>query len=265
MRLIEGFEFFPLTFNDEGRLESGQESAALLERASSAPASDAIFLAHGFRNDVSDATNLYTRFLTTFRAHLARPEFQGLTARRFVVVGVYWPSKPFRESFDNTPAGTRGLGADRQAMATAATQLEELKADASPSEAKKLDKAIRLLPALEGNPAKQDEFVALVLSVIDDADDDQTEGLPRIRQRPGSELLARLSLPAGDGTTRHWRCARRDRRWRRPVSEPDALVRHEGPVRQGRRHRRGCGRACAPRSRARPSAFISWDTVLAAG
>jgi len=200
MRLIEGFEFFPLTFNDEGRLESGQEYAALLERAGSGPASDAIFLAHGFRNDVSDATNLYTRFLTTFRAHLARPEFKDLTARRFVVVGVYWPSKPFRESFDNTPAGTRSLGSDGQAMATATTQLEELKTDASPSEARKLDKAMRLLPTLEGNPAKQDEFVALVLSVINEADDDQTEGLPRIRQRPGSELLARLSPPAGDGT-----------------------------------------------------------------
>ena len=78
-------------------------------------------------------------------------------------------------------------------MATATTQLEDLKADASPSDAKKIDKAIRLLPSLEGNPAKQDEFVALVLSVIDDADDDQTEGLARIRRRPGSEMLARLS------------------------------------------------------------------------
>ena len=199
MRLIEGFDFFPLTFNDEGVLESRQELDALLEQAS-ASASDAIFLAHGFRNDASDATRLYTRFLTTFRAHLTRPEFHDLAARRFVVAGVYWPSKPFRESFDNTSAGTRGLGDDPQAIATATTQLKDLKADASPSDAKKLDKAIRLLPTLEGNPAKQDEFVALVLSVIDDADDDQTEGLPRIRRRPGSEMLARLSLPAGDGT-----------------------------------------------------------------
>ena len=87
MQNIEGFDFGPLTFNDRGQLESRQEFDALVETAKAGPATDAIFIAHGFRNSVDDATTLYTHFLQTLRAHLSRPEFEGVAARRFVVGG----------------------------------------------------------------------------------------------------------------------------------------------------------------------------------
>src|SRR5687768_1157964 len=101
MQMVEGFDFFPLTFDDRGKLTTAQEQGSLIARANAAPASDAIFLAHGFRNDESEASSLYTRFLKTFRAQLSRPEFAAVAARRFVVAAVYWPSKPFREVFDD--------------------------------------------------------------------------------------------------------------------------------------------------------------------
>jgi hypothetical protein len=203
MRIIEGFEFFPLTFDDHGTLESREEFDALIERSNAGPATDAIFIAHGFRNDETDATNLYTKFLTTFRAHLTRPELGAVAGRQFVVAGVYWPSKPFRESFDTGPAGTRALHDESRALADVKAQLEDLKThDASPAQRPKLEKAITLLPALEGNPKAQDEFVELVLSLLDHStlDTDKTEGLPKIRTRSGSEILARLSPSAADGT-----------------------------------------------------------------
>jgi len=87
MRIIEGFDFFPLTFDDKGKLESPQEFELLTDRATTSPATDAIFIAHGFRNDAADATTLYTSFLKNFRGHLLRPEFHGLAERRFVVAG----------------------------------------------------------------------------------------------------------------------------------------------------------------------------------
>src|SRR5262245_51517466 len=202
MRTIEGFDFFPLTFNDKGKLESGQELDALIERAVAAPATDAVFIAHGFRNDAGDATTLYTAFLKTFRGQLARPEFSAMAGRRFVVAGVYWPSKPFRE---NTPiAGqTRGLHDDADPMAGLKAQLEDLKKDfTSPAQRPKLEKAMTLLPTLAGNPKAQDEFVTLLLSLVDHSDTDKTEGLSQIRRRSGSELLARLSPAAAVGGTR---------------------------------------------------------------
>jgi hypothetical protein len=209
MQKIEGFEFFPLDYDGDGALQSGQEFDLLIDRARKERATDAIFIAHGFRNDVADATGLYTRFLKTFKTHLALPQFKSIADRRFVVAGIYWPSKRFREVSDGD-AGTRGIQNPADAIRTAKAHLEELKQDASPAERTKLEKAIELLPTLERNPKKQDEFVALVLSLLDRSKLDETEGLPQIRRRSGSELLNRLApAPAADieshragGTTR---------------------------------------------------------------
>ena len=200
MQNIEGFDFFPLTFDDHGTLDPRTEFDALVERAKSAPATDAIFIAHGFRNDVGDATGLYTRFLQTFRAHLSRPELHDVAARRFVVGGVYWPSKPFRETFTEEASATRGLRNPAEAMAEARKQLEELKAGASPAHRAKLDKAIALLPKLEHDVKAQDEFVPLVLSILDHSKLDETEGLPQIQKRSGSEVLATLSPAPAEGS-----------------------------------------------------------------
>jgi hypothetical protein len=195
MQNIDGFPFFALTFDDHGKLEVRQPLDDLIARAKADDATDAMFIAHGFRNDVNDATNLFTNFLKTFRKQLARPEFKGVASRRFVVGGVYWPSKPFREEFDNT----RGLVNPTEAMTQARAQLDDLERGASPAHKAKLDKARQLLPSLEGNPRAQDEFVALVLSLLDHSPVDATEGLPQVRKRPGSELLACLSpAPAGN-------------------------------------------------------------------
>jgi hypothetical protein len=200
MPIIEGFDFFPLKFDDHGALQSPQDFDALTARAGSA--TDVIFIAHGFRNDENDATGLYTRFLETFKANLARPEFSMLANRQFVFGGVYWPSKPFRESYDDGSTGTRGLQNNSPTLAGARAQLEDFKAhDASSAQRGNLDKAIALLPRLEQDPQAQDEFVELVLSLVDSSTVDVTEGLQQIRRRSGSEVLANLSnVPTGDGT-----------------------------------------------------------------
>jgi hypothetical protein len=197
MRMTDGFAFFPLTFDERGKLESTDEFDALVAQARTPPpATDVIFLAHGFRNDVEDATGLYNTFLRTLRKNLGRPEFSALAPRRFVVAGVYWPSKPFRETYASEDPGTRGLRDEREVMAEVKAQLNELKReDATPTQRRKLDKAIRLLPKLEGNPKAQDEFVELVLSLLDDSPLDTTEGLPQVRTRAGSEILADLGGP----------------------------------------------------------------------
>ena len=200
MQMVEGFDFFPLTFDDRGKLKTAQELGSLIARANAAPASDAILLAHGFRNDESEASTLYARFLKTFRAQLSRPELATVAARRFVVAGVYWPSKPFREVFDDETTGTRGLRNPAEPMADAVARLEAMKQDATPAQRAKLDKAARLLPKLAGSTTAQDEFVALVFAVLSRSTVDETEGLPQIRKQPGSELLAKLSDPPADGT-----------------------------------------------------------------
>jgi hypothetical protein len=198
MQTIEGFPFFSLTFDQDGVLESRDEFGAMVERAKTAPrATDAVFLAHGFRNDVNDASRLYSTFLRNFRAHLSRTEFKDIAGRQFLAAGVYWPSKPFRETYGSDSGGTRGLQNPSDAMVDAKAELEELKKDdATPAQRRKLDKAIKLLPKLDGNPKAQDDFVKLVWSLLDDSPLDPTEGLSQVRARSGSEVLANLSGPA---------------------------------------------------------------------
>src|SRR5204862_1846712 len=113
---------------------------------------------------------------------------------QFTVAGIFWPSKPFRETFDEAAlGGTRGLRDEAAMMADVRARLEKLKReDATPPQRANLDTAIELLPALESNPKAQDEFVALVLSLLDHSPLDKTEGLPQIRKRKGSDVLASL-------------------------------------------------------------------------
>jgi hypothetical protein len=197
MQTIEAFDFCPLTFDEDGALTSRQDLDALLAHAATARATDAIFLAHGFRNDEADASTLYRRFLETFRVNLARPEFHSVSSRRFVVAGLYWPSKPFREMYATTSEKTRSLQDPRETIAALEAELDELREGASPAQKAKLTRAKALLPALAKDRTKQDRFVALVLSVVDGSDGDTTEGLPQVRAQRGSEVLARLSDQPG--------------------------------------------------------------------
>ena len=207
MQTIEGFPFFSLTFDQDGVLESRDEFGAMVERAKTAPrATDAIFLAHGFRNDVNDASRLYSTFLRNFRAHLSRTEFKDIAGRRFLAAGVYWPCQAIqRDLRQREQRHARASEPGTNAMADAKAELEELKKDdATPAQRRKLDKAIKLLPKLDGNPKAQDDFVKLVWSLLDDSALDATEGLLAGARafRLGS---ARESFRAGRGNPGHRR------------------------------------------------------------
>ena len=102
-----------------GEGEESEGAALRVERSTELPATDAIFFAHGFRNDVGEATSLYTEFLKNFRTDLERPQFQQIAGRTYVVAGVYWPSTTFRESFGEAADGTRGLQNPALAMTVA--------------------------------------------------------------------------------------------------------------------------------------------------
>ena len=199
MTTVEGFDLFPIRFDDRGRLKARAEFDAFREGARSKRATDAIFIAHGFRNDEKDAARLYANFLRTFKAQLARPEFSALSSRQFIVAAVYWPSKPFRENFEDGQMTRTPHPVAQAALLNAVASLEELKQDdSSAAERQNIDRAIALLPTLERNVKAQDEFVTLVLSLLDDSHLDETEGLPQIRQRAGSEVLAALNeTPTG--------------------------------------------------------------------
>jgi hypothetical protein len=196
MESVHGFDFFRLKFDADGKLQETRTFEELKGRADAAGATDAILIAHGFRNDEDDATGLYTEFLGTFRENLNRPEFQpALGARKFVVAGIYWPSKSFPEAFKSAEGSVQGLDEGIAGKEAVRAQLEELKSDASPEQRGRIDSAIRLLDQVEGSTQAQDQFVGHVLSLLDGSPPDPTEGLDAIRAKDGSELLEALRAP----------------------------------------------------------------------
>ena len=202
METLHGFDFFALQFDGGGKLLSRDAWAELQSRATSAGASDVIFLAHGFRNDEQEARSLYTEFLRNFRRHMQeRAELQQLTTRTFIVAGVFWPSKAFREAFGKDAGGVQSADTQEAELEDARQRLNDLQ-DAVTSEAdrSRLRAAAALLPALGGEPAKQDEFVDLVLSIVHDAQADPTEGLEQVKAQQGSELLDKLRFPIVQAT-----------------------------------------------------------------
>ena len=120
-----------------------------------------------------------------------------LDPRKLVVAGIYWPSKAFREAFKGGEGAAQGLGDDEQAERQAVeAQLQALKEESlSPEQAAKIDHAIQLLDSVEESRQAQDRFVEDVLSVLDGADEDATEGLEQIRSKEGSDLLDALRVP----------------------------------------------------------------------
>lgn len=195
METIHEFKYFRLHFENAGQLERQEEFDEF--RTAAGQATDTILIAHGFRNDETAATGLYTRLLQTLRDHLKSPEFQStLGTRKFVIAGVYWTSKAFAEGPSDDAGSVQGLADDHAQIEKLKAKLEDMKAtEACPEQKPKIDKAIELLPDLENNTALQDEFVSLVLSLLDGAELDATEGVDDIRARPGSEVLDSLSTP----------------------------------------------------------------------
>ena len=204
MEQLQQFDFFPLNFDEDGKLQSLDTWQEFKARAGTSGATDAVFIAHGFRNDEGDARGLYSEFLRTFRANMAHGPVAGaLSGRRFIVAGVFWPSKAFRETFGEEEASdgggvqSTGVGdADDAGMAEAVAQLNELRELARDEAARKrIDQAKTLLPTLENDPDAQDKFAELVLSIVDDSALDPSEGFDRVKSKPGHELLDQLRVP----------------------------------------------------------------------
>lgn len=198
MSTLANFPFFPLHFSNDGSATSpATEQPPLL--AAAGAATDLILLAHGFRNNEADATDLYTKFLTAFDRQRQRPEVQAsLSPRRIMTAGLFWPSKALPETFDtNTGGGTNtaSVGDDPALMQKAKVRARLLSLrdhDATPQQQGELNAALALLDQVQQSQGAQDSFVRHVLALAGDPHVDPTEGLLKVATRPGSELLMRM-------------------------------------------------------------------------
>lgn len=196
MATVEGFAYFPLTFDGDGKLETPAELDALARHIATAGVTDLITIAHGFRNDAREATALYTEFLKNLRGHFSRAELAGLSGREFAVAGVFWPSKAFPEGPSPGDGGTQSTGDAASERRMLEQQLRRwIDDDHAAAQKAAVKKVLALLDQVETSTEAQDEVVATLLSVIGPAAKNDDEGLSVIRSQPGSEVLARLKTP----------------------------------------------------------------------
>jgi hypothetical protein len=195
MEKIGIFDFAPLHFTENGRPTNPSDLDAFVQAA--ANATDVMLLSHGFRNSEAEARNLYTDFFTNFGVHV---QTLGLGSRKFLTGGVFWPSKSFREASDL--GGTTEIGGRTQSVgdagdegaaeerAAAEAELIDLRETIACGEQKQnIDRAIELLDEIENSAEAQNEFVNLVMSVLDGTEVDDTEGLNEILAQDGTKVL----------------------------------------------------------------------------
>lgn len=197
MDQLSGFDFIALNFDDDGKPTSAAPQATLLQHVATAGTTDVVLIAHGFRNDAREALHLYRDFFENVHAHLSRAELKDrLASRTFAVGGIFWPSKAFSEGAASDGGSVQGLGDADDELNAARAQLTRMRDDlAAPDQQAIVTKALTLLSKLEDDTDAQNEFVALMLSLVDEGEPDPTEGLAELKAQDGADLLAKLGTP----------------------------------------------------------------------
>src|SRR5215210_1002194 len=121
---IAGIPYFELEFDKDAAPVKPQQQQAIIDgaRAAGDPV-DLLVMSHGWNNDMAEARELYKELFTNLAADLKSDGT--IPARKFVIVGVLWPSKKFAEK-DLVPGGAAGAGNDVAADKILVQQIETL-------------------------------------------------------------------------------------------------------------------------------------------
>ncbi len=197
MRDLAGFPYFQVQFDKEGRVFDATEVQALLDGVGAAGITDLVFVAHGWKNDIADATALYGELIANVRTALDGGAGGGLAGRKPGFVGVFWPSKKYTP-IELQPGGGASLdGVINPDMLRKELDTLAPLSDADDAEAL-IEQAKALVGDLDDRKTAQDQFVKLVLQILADdrADPEVAAETPRaLAEEPGREILDRLSRP----------------------------------------------------------------------
>ncbi len=200
---LQGFPYFRLRFDGDGKLIDDADRRKLLTAIGPGAAKrprELFVIAHGWKTDATDGTQLYNQFFSSVKALFAAR--QRRKPADFAVVGVFWPSRHLYEGFaDQVRAAAEGAAASAGRTAGAASAgvrraLDDLAAISGPEVSKALKGAD--LTQLENRPEVRDALLkALQSSVREDAApkaDDEND-VRFLKATNGTKTIDRLSAP----------------------------------------------------------------------
>ena len=194
MAEVAGFPYFEVQFTKQGEAFDPREKEAVLDAVRGSPQIDDLFVvSHGWNNDIEEARALYRGLFGNVRRILDEGGAPALAGRSAAVLGVLWPSKRFAEK-DLTPGGGASLGGGLEDRAVQ-RQLDDLKGTFDQPDEAVLEEAKQLVPALEGSPQAQRQFVDLIRSVLPRPNDTADDASDTFFDLPGDEVLRLLEPP----------------------------------------------------------------------
>ena len=171
--------YIDVEFDKKGAYTHPEQLDAMKTLLEEKHPTDVIVLTHGWNNSLAQARALYERLvdsLVDVRARVA-----GARDRRFVVIGVLWPSIQWAD--DDAAGAGAGVTDDHAALeAEIALRIED-----PPTRAKLL----ALVPLLEASSDAQEEFLALLRETLPRTSEGEDEsGFDVLRNAPAPEVIA---------------------------------------------------------------------------
>ncbi len=175
-------------FDEKGAIVSPKQVSEARKLIGGEGATDVLVVSHGWNSTHRDARAMYDRLIDSIVA--VRPSVAGATGRRFVVVGVLWPSIQW------APPENDGAGAS---VGGSAANLEAELVRQVPDPERR-GKLIALVPELETSSAARREFVELLRTELPDGatDDDDPDSAPQALRDADPETVLDAAAGAGE-------------------------------------------------------------------
>ena len=190
---IGRFPYHRVQFKKDGTIFDEEEVSTLLERIEKEAWDKAVFVAHGWNNNIKEAEKLFTTLFRNADSLLEGRNYGKLNDQKIGVVGMFWPSKKFTPDALK-PSGEASVDVDPDELLLA--EINNIVEFSAREDAGSLgNRARELIPTMEDSEADQNEFVSIIGKLLNDGTDqgELTEDFEIDDEQTGSELLEELS------------------------------------------------------------------------
>jgi len=175
MDMLAGFPYLKAEFDKHAKALDPNLARTVNQSISTQRSTDLLVFAHGWNNDVAEASDLYKALATS----LDKAGAHQLADRKLSILGIFWPSKKFATS-DLVPGGAANVDSDLD-DADLRADIDQFRSFIDEAKHGDLDVMSRQVGMLSNNPASRAEFFRHARNLLDSRnalDPDDSEEIP---------------------------------------------------------------------------------------